>query len=213
MSVSMHRATIPVLVRGLRVLSALIDKAATHALDTGIDPATLVDARLAPDMLTLAGQVQRASDTSKLSAERLSGLASPKLADDERTLDDLRARIAKTIAYLDSVDEAAMAGSEARTIVLNFGNFKPTFTGADYLFVFALPNFYFHVTTALRHPARAGRAGRQTRLYRPRSTELRGRRRGPAPWHCGSPRAPARGRGGARWRWRRARSPRRAARQ
>jgi hypothetical protein len=148
MSVSMHRATIPVLVHGLRVLSALIDKAAAHALDTGIDPAMLVDARLAPDMLTLAGQVQRASDTSKLSAERLSGLASPKLPDDERTLDDLRARIASTIAYLDGIDEAAMTGSEARTIVLNFGDFKPTFNGADYLFAFALPNFYFHVTTA-----------------------------------------------------------------
>ena len=148
MSVSMHRATLPVFVHGLRVLSSLLDKAQAHALQAGVDPATLVDARLAPDMLTLAGQVQRASDTSKLSAERLSGLASPKLTDDERTLDDLRARIASTIAYLDSVDEASMAGSEARTVVLNFGSFKPTFTGTDYLFDFALPNFYFHVTTA-----------------------------------------------------------------
>lgn len=148
MSLSMHRATIPVLVRGLRALSALIDKASEHALATGLDPATLADARLAPDMYSLVGQVQRASDTSKLSAERLSGLASPKLADDERTLDDLRLRIANTIAYLDTIDEAAMAGSETREVTLKLGGLQRTFTGADYLFDFALPNFFFHVTTA-----------------------------------------------------------------
>jgi uncharacterized protein len=148
MSISMHRATIPVFVRGLRVLSALIDKAAAHALEAAIDPATLIDARLAPDMMTLAGQVQRASDTSKLSVERLSGLPSPRLADDERTFDELRLRIARTIAYLDGVDAASMQGSETRTVELKLAGFRPTFAGVDYLFVFALPNFFFHVTTA-----------------------------------------------------------------
>jgi hypothetical protein len=154
MPLSMYQVSIPVFVRGLGVLATLLDKAAAHAGEQGIDPATLVEARLAPDMMTLAAQIQRASDTSKLAAERLTGRASPRFEDTERTLPELQQRIAATVAYLTTIDDAAMADSEQRSVTLNFGSFKPTFTGQQYLLTFALPNFFFHVTTAydiLRH--------------------------------------------------------------
>lgn len=154
MPLSMYQVSIPVFVRGLGVLTTLLDKAAAHAREQGIDPATLVEARLAPDMMTLAAQIQRASDTSKLAAERLTGRASPRFEDTERTLLELQQRIAATVAYLTTIDDVAMADSEQRSVTLNFGSFKPTFTGQQYLLTFALPNFFFHVTTAydiLRH--------------------------------------------------------------
>lgn len=105
-------------------------------------------------MLTLAGQVQRASDTSKLSLERLTGVPAPKLEDNEKTFADLYARIERTQAYLGNLAEAQLDGAETRTIELKLRDFTPTFTGASYLFSFALPNFLFHITTAydiLRH--------------------------------------------------------------
>ena len=154
MSLSMYQASIPVFVRGLGVLATILDKAAAYADEKGIAPATLIEARLAPDMMTLAAQVQRASDTSKLAAERLTGRASPRFEDTERTMPELQKRIADTIAYLTTIDDAAMADSQQRTVTLSFGTFKPTFTGEQYLLTFALPNFFFHVTTAydiLRH--------------------------------------------------------------
>ncbi|HTJ93637.1 MAG TPA: DUF1993 domain-containing protein, partial [Pararobbsia sp.] len=141
-------------IRGLRVLSTLVGKADAHAKTNGITPAILLDARLAPDMLPLTGQIQRASDTSKMSGQRLSGVAAPRFDDTETTFDELQQRIAKTIAYLETLQPAAFQGAQARTVQLNFGGFKPTFTGDTYLLTFALPNFFFHVTTAhdiLRH--------------------------------------------------------------
>ena len=107
-------------------------------------------------MLTLAGQVQRASDTSKLAIERLSGLPAPRMEDNEKTFAELYARIDKTIGYIKSVTEAQLTGTESKTIELKLRDFNPTFTGSSYLFTFALPNFYFHTTTAydiLRHKA------------------------------------------------------------
>lgn len=154
MSISMYQASVPVFVHGLSVLSHLLRRGEAHARDIGTDPAALVEARLAPDMLTLAGQVQRASDTSKLSIERLSGTPAPRLEDNEKTFAELHARIDKTIAYIKSVPEAQLAGAENKTIELKLRDFNPTFTGISYLFTFALPNFYFHTTTAydiLRH--------------------------------------------------------------
>ncbi len=100
MPVSMYQASVPVFVEGLSTLAHLLQKGEAHALETGADPATLVEARLAPDMLTLAGQVQRASDTSKLSLERLTGIPAPKLEDNEKTFADLYVRIDRTKAYL-----------------------------------------------------------------------------------------------------------------
>jgi hypothetical protein len=154
MPISMYQASVPVFVEGLRTLTHLLQKAEAHAHETGADPASLVDARLAPDMLTLAGQVQRASDTSKLSAERLTGIPAPKLEDNEKTFADLYTRIDRTLAYLTNFAEAQFEGAETKTIQLKLRDFTPSFTGSSYLLTFALPNFFFHVTTAydiLRH--------------------------------------------------------------
>jgi len=112
-----------------------------------------VGARLAPDMLTLAGQIQRASDSAKGAAARLAGIENPSFADDETTFADLQERIVKTRRFLEGVSAEQIDGSAARSIELNLGT-KVTFRGDDYLLNFALPNFYFHVTTAydiLRH--------------------------------------------------------------
>ncbi len=146
MSLSHHQASVPAFVHGLRQLSQLLDKAEQHASEHGIDPATLIGARLAPDMFPLSAQIQRSSDTAKLSAQRLSDVAAPKMDDTETTFEQLRARIAATIAYLESIAPATMDAD--RQITLRFGKLQASFDSAGYLVQFALPNFYFHVTTA-----------------------------------------------------------------
>jgi len=154
MPISLYQASVPVFTRGLTTMSHLLRKGEAYAREIGADPASLTEARLAPDMLTLAGQVQRASDTSKLAMERITGTPSPKLEDNEATFADLYARIDKTIAYIEGFNEAQLDGLESRTIELKLRDFAPTFSGSSYLFTFALPNFFFHVTTAydiLRH--------------------------------------------------------------
>jgi hypothetical protein len=148
MSLTMYRISVPVFIRGLRVLSQLLEKASLHAQASGIDPAELVDARLAPDMFGLAGQVQRTSDTAKLAIERLTGVQSPRMEDRESTFAELQERISKTIEYLESVDASKLDGTETRTVTLAFGEFKQSFSGEAYLLTFTLPNFFFHVTTA-----------------------------------------------------------------
>lgn len=154
MSLSIYRASVPVFMQGLDTLAHLLRKGEDHVHENRIDPATYIDARLAPDMLTLAGQVQRASDTAKLSIERLSGVPAPKMDDTERSFAQLHARIEKTTAYLHAVTEAQLEGAQDRRIELKLRDYNPVFTGASYLFGFGLPNFYFHLTTAydiLRH--------------------------------------------------------------
>lgn len=154
MSLSIYQASVPVFIRGLSVLATLLEKGAAHAAANGIDPAELVNARLAPDMYPLSGQVQRASDASKFATQRLSQVESPKFPDEETTFEQLQKRVADTIAYLRSVPAEALEGAEGRKVTLSFGEFKPEFQGDAYLLTFALPNFYFHVTTAydiLRH--------------------------------------------------------------
>ena len=149
MSVSMYQASVPQLSRGLGILSTILKK-----LDAHPDAQSLIDARLAPDMMTLAGQIQRASDTAKGCAARLAGIDPPSFADTEKSLADLQVRIAKTIDFLRSVKREQFEGSEARTITFKGGPHTYNFTGQSYLFEFVLPNFYFHVTTAyaiLRH--------------------------------------------------------------
>jgi hypothetical protein len=168
MPFSLHQASVPVLIRGLQVLSALIAKGAAHAAEAGTDPAALVGARLAPDMLPFSGQVQRASDTAKLSAARLTGTAAPSFADEETSFEELQERVRKTIAYLQGVPEADFEGGEAREITLGSGDSARRFKGDDYLLSFALPNFFFHVTTAydiLRH--NGVRIGKRDYLYLP----------------------------------------------
>lgn len=146
MSVSMYQATVPVFIRGLRVVSTLLEKAQLHVEQGGIVPEIVLSAQLAPDMLDLTAQVQRVSDTSKLSIERLSGVAAPRFEDNEVSFDQLQERIANTIAYIDSVNAGQMAGSAQREVVLNWSDEGKRFSGDDYLLSFALPNFYFHVT-------------------------------------------------------------------
>ena len=154
MSLSMHRASVPVFVRALKVLATLLEKGEAHAKAQGLDPDTLVAARLTDDMLPLSGQVQRASDASKGAVSRLTGVEAPAMPDEEVSFADLQKRVADTLAYIQSVDLKAFEGSEDRTVELKLPGGTLTFTGEDYLFGFALPNFFFHVVTAydvLRH--------------------------------------------------------------
>jgi len=154
MALSLYEASIPVFIRGLEQLSHVLDKGLAHAGAQGIDPATLVEARLAPDMLTLAGQVRTASDASKLGAARIAGITGPVFPDDETRYDELQARIVKTIDFLRTVDRALIDGHEDRAVVIKVRGTEIQFTAQRYLLQFALPNFFFHVTTAyglLRH--------------------------------------------------------------
>lgn len=148
MSVSMYRLSIPVFVRGFGILSGYLDKAAAFADESGLDPDILVDARLAPDMLPLAGQVQRASDTSKNAIVRLTGIEAPRFADTETTFAELQQRIRNTLDFFARVAPDRLEGSEAREVQLAFGKFQATLSGDEYLLTFALPNFYFHIATA-----------------------------------------------------------------
>ncbi|MDR5882715.1 DUF1993 domain-containing protein [Caballeronia sp. LZ032] len=154
MSLTMYRASIPVFIRGLEVCADLLAKGAAFADQKGLAHADVLNARLAPDMLPLVAQIQRASDTAKLSAARLSGVEAPRFEDDEDSFASLQARIEKTIAFLTSIDKSTLVDSEARTVTLKFPDFSPSFSGVDYLLGFGLPNFYFHVVTThdiLRH--------------------------------------------------------------
>ncbi len=154
MSISAYEISIPALQRGFTVLGKLLDKAEAFAEEKKIKPEILVNARLAPDMLSLAGQIQRLSDTAKGAAARLTGTEAPSFADDEVTLADLRARIQKTVDYLASVPEAAFEGAAERTVTLKTRGGELSSSGKEYILTFVLPNFYFHLTTAyaiLRH--------------------------------------------------------------
>jgi hypothetical protein len=154
MSISMYQALVPGLQRALKALDAILDKAADYAEARQIDPAVLTSARLAPDMLPFNRQVHLLSDTAKGACARLAGLPAPSFADTETTFPELKARIAKTLDFIAGVRPDQIDGSEARDIVLKAGAGELSFKGQDYLVLFALPNFYFHVTTAyaiLRH--------------------------------------------------------------
>ena len=154
MSISMYEASIPVFVHTLTNLKAILQKGAAYAEAKKFDPGILANSRLAPDMFALARQVQIASDAAKGAAARLSGTEPPKFEDTEKTLDELVARIDKTLDYLKSFSAAQIDGSETRTITLNTPRGALTFNGLTFLRHWALPNFFFHVTTTynlLRH--------------------------------------------------------------
>lgn len=154
MALTMYRLSVPTFIHGFAVLGKLLDKAEAHAGETGLSLDDLVNARLTADMLPLSGQVQRASDTSKGTIARLTDLQVPSFPDEEKTFADLRERIAKTVAFLETVRPTDLDGSETREVTLNFTKLKMTLNGEDYLLKFVLPNFYFHLTTAydiLRH--------------------------------------------------------------
>ncbi len=154
MSLSMYQVSIPTFVRVLGNLSAILDKAAADAEARKIDPAVLINARLAPDMHPLSRQVQIATDITKGGAARLAGVEAPSFPDVESTIPELKERLAKTIAFVQGLGADKIDGSEAHSIKLTFPGGEFTFTGQDYLLNFVLPNLYFHVTSAyaiLRH--------------------------------------------------------------
>ena len=154
MSLSMFHASVPVFTRQLASLSAILRKAEAHAEARKIDPAVFINARLAPDMFSLSRQVQSATDSAKGCGARLAGAEVPRYEDTETTFPELQARVAKTIAFLQSLSPELIDGSEERAIVLKLRGQETKFTGQYYLLNFALPNFFFHAVTAydiLRH--------------------------------------------------------------
>ncbi len=151
---SMYDIAIPPLKRSLSNLSAILKKGEDYADTKNIEHAALLNARLFPDMYPLIRQVQIATDMSKGAAARLSGTEVPKYEDSETTFQELQARIAKTISFIDSVKPVQMEGSEARDITVIVRSRPLEFKGQAYLLKWVLPNVYFHVTTAyniLRH--------------------------------------------------------------
>ena len=155
MSISMHSASAPVFVKMLGNLLGWLDKAEAHAAARKFDAANYLGLRLAPDMLPLTRQVQIASDSAKGAMARLAGVDAPKWEDNEATLAEVRARIRKTIDYVQGFSAAQIDGSEGREITIPRRSGEPlTFSGETFLKHYALPNFFFHVTTAyalLRH--------------------------------------------------------------
>lgn len=135
-------------------LAKFLAKAQAHCAGRKIDPAAMLGMRLFPDMFTLARQVQLTTDFAKGPAARLAGMEVPSYPDVETTFEQLQERIARTIAFLDSIPAAAFEGAEARMIEIKVGGQPMSFRGDDYLVNFATPNFYFHLVTAyalLRH--------------------------------------------------------------
>ena len=154
MSFDMYQASVPVLIRYLKNMTTVLDKGAAYCAAKKVEPAVLTGYRLAPDMLPLARQIQIMSDGAKGCGARLAGIDVPSFPDTEVTFDDLKARIAKTIAFLEGLKPAQFEGAETRDISLKAGPNELKFVGAAYLTDFVLPNFYFHATTTyaiLRH--------------------------------------------------------------
>lgn len=154
MPISMYAASTPRFVHMLNNLSALLDKTQAHVDAKKLDPAALTTARLFPDMFHLARQIQVCCDVSKGAVARLGGVEVPKHEDTEQTIAELKARIAKTIAFINTVPQASIDASAERDITLKLGRQDYTFKGMQYLLNFALPNFHFHAATAyniLRH--------------------------------------------------------------
>ncbi len=154
MPISMYQASAPRFANILRNLSAIIEKAEAHCAARKIEPSALTSYRLFPDMFPFTRQVQIAADTAKGAVARLAGVDIPKYEDTEQTFAELKARIAKTIDFVESVSAAKIDGSDEKEIVLQMRSGERRFKGMQYLLGHAYPNFYFHVTTAyniLRH--------------------------------------------------------------
>lgn len=144
MSISIHDVSVPIFVNSLRGMSAWLDKAASEKPE-----AELLVGRLAPDMRPLPAQYQMASDSAKNAVARLAGIEAPTMPDVEDSFAELKERCARTIAFVEGVDPAALASGAEREVELKFPNgMGYRFTGQAYLTGFALPNFFFHVTTA-----------------------------------------------------------------
>lgn len=154
MNISLYQASVPVYVRQLNGLAAILQKAISYCVERKIEPAALLHDRLYPDMFTLLRQIQIACDLVERGSSRLAGIEPPTREGKEASLEDLTTRVTKTISYVKSIDSKKMEGMENRDITFPVGERKMTLKGADYLLHFSMPNFYFHVTTAyniLRH--------------------------------------------------------------
>lgn len=155
MKISVPAMSVDVFVKSLGNLSAILDKAQASAAARKFEPAVLVNARLAPDMLPLSKQVQIACDIAKAGCARLAGQQPPSFPDNEQTIDELKARIAKTIDYLKTLPASAFEGAEDREIQVPAGpGTTLQFRGLDFLQSWVIPNVFFHITTAyaiLRH--------------------------------------------------------------
>jgi uncharacterized protein len=155
MKITVQAVTVDVFAHSLGALSSLLDKGLAHATAKKFDPSVLVNARLAPDMFPLSRQVQIACDLAKNSAARLAGLEPPRFEDNEKTIEELRARIARTIDYLKSIPATAFEGAEDRDIRVPAGPEKfLDFKGLAFVQRWAIPNVFFHITAAyaiLRH--------------------------------------------------------------
>jgi hypothetical protein len=151
---SLYHATIPVFRQMLGALSAIMDKAAAHAEARKIDPSVFTSGRLSPDMLPFTRQIFIATDFAKGASARLCGVEVPKYEDTETTFAELKARIQKTLDFLATLKPTQFDGAETRDVTITLRGGETSFKGRAYLFHFALPNFYFHATTAydiLRH--------------------------------------------------------------
>ena len=148
MQPALYDVSIPVMIAGLRHTAAFLELGRRHADQAGIDHAAMLGARLFPDMMSLTQQVQRASDTAKGTAVRLGGLANVAMPDTEQTFDEVQQRIAATIALLETVSPSVFNEHADTEVVLPIPSGPRTYTGRSYILEFALPNFFFHVTTA-----------------------------------------------------------------
>ncbi len=154
MTLSMYEASVPVFSARLKALSGVLTAAEQNATERKIDPQVFLTARLAPDMYALTRQVQVATDHAKGAPSRLAGREVPKYEDNEATFAELQARLTKTLDLLASFSAAEFDGSDDRIVELKFGPREVSMPGMQYLLHVAMPNFYFHVTTAydiLRH--------------------------------------------------------------
>lgn len=154
MALSMYQASVPVFQQMLKALSEVLDKAEKHAAANKIEQPALLATRLYPNMWPLLRQVQVACDFAKGTAARLAGVDIPVFEDSETSLPELKARIARTLTFLATLKPEQIDGTEARRVTIRMGGNEVVFEGQPYLIHFALPNFYFHCTTAydiLRH--------------------------------------------------------------
>lgn len=154
MPISLFQVAVPTFVQLLNSLTNLLDKAVTHAAAKNIDPSVLVNYRLSPDMFSLAQQVQIATNQAKGAVARLAGAEVPVYADTETTFDELKARIARTLDFVNAFTVDQLDGSEAREIVLKREDKELRLSGQNYLLHLVFPHFYFHVSTTyaiLRH--------------------------------------------------------------
>lgn len=147
-SITLFEATVPVFIRGMTNLSAVLAKGQAFADEQKLEHSKLVNGKLIADMGDLTFQIQRVSDCCKFAAVRIGSVPSVSMADDEKTFEDLQARLTKTIDFLKTVDPSTMAGKEDTEITIKTKAGDRVFSARDYVFQFALPNFFFHITTA-----------------------------------------------------------------